>query len=116
MPNRMATRKAGNTPRDRLARNTSAEADTVAPSASDMMFPVMVMKVMPTATQPMNEIAFSSELMLSGDVKPGVLSANNAIAPPATMRIASTTCLACMPPKRNRERNETSLMPPRPDE
>ncbi len=44
-----------------------------------MMLPVMVMNVMPTATQPMKEIALSSELMLSGEVKPGVLSAKIAI-------------------------------------
>ena len=40
-----------------------------------MMLPVSVMKVMPTATQPMKEIALSSALMLSGEVKPGVVSA-----------------------------------------
>ena len=57
---------------DRLARKISADADTVAPRQSDMMLPVSVMKVMPTATQPMNEIALSSALMLSGEVKPGV--------------------------------------------
>ena len=90
MPKRRATRKAGNTPSDKLARKTNAEADTVAPSASDMMLPVIVMKVMPTATQPIKEIALSRELMLSGEVKPGVLSAKNAIAPPATMRTRRT--------------------------
>ncbi len=45
-----------------------------------MMLPVSVMKVMPTATQPMNEIALSSALMLICEVKPGVVSANIAIA------------------------------------
>ena len=45
-----------------------------------MMLPVSVMKVMPTATQPMNEMALSSALMLSCEVKPGVVSANTAIA------------------------------------
>ena len=44
-----------------------------------MMLPVSVMKVMPTATQPMNEIALSSALMLSGEVKPGVVSAKTAM-------------------------------------
>ena len=47
-----------------------------------MMLPVSVMKVMPTATQPMNEMALSSALMLSCEVKPGVVSANTAIADP----------------------------------
>ena len=37
-----------------------------------MMLPVRVMKVMPTATQPMKEIAFRSALMLICDVNPGV--------------------------------------------
>ena len=45
-----------------------------------MMLPVSVMKVMPTATQPMKEIALSSALMLIGEVKPGVVSAKTAIA------------------------------------
>ena len=66
-------------PADRLARNISADADNVAPRQSDMMLPVSVMKVMPTATQPMNEIALSSALMLSGEVKPGVVSAKTAM-------------------------------------
>ena len=52
-------------PTDRLARKISADADSVAPRQSDMMLPVSVMKVMPTATQPMNEMALSSALMLS---------------------------------------------------
>ena len=67
-------------PADRLARKTSADADSVAPRQSDMMLPVSVMKVMPTATQPMNEMALSSALMLSCEVKPGVVSANTAMA------------------------------------
>ncbi len=49
-----------------------------------MMLPVSVMKVMPTATQPMNEMALSSALMLIGEVKPGVVNANSAIADPPT--------------------------------
>ena len=81
-----------------------------------MILPVMVMKVIPTATQPMKEIALSSELMLSGDVKPGVLRAKNAIAPPAAMRTRSTHWRARMPPSRKRESSETSLMPLRPGE
>ena len=108
-PKRIATRKAGNTPSDRLARKTSADADTVAPSASDMMLPVMVMNVMPTATQPMKEIALSSELMLSGEVKPGVLSANNAIAPPATMRTASTSWRARTLPTQAKSRAQRNV-------
>src|SRR5215472_12953617 len=80
-PNRMAIKNAANTPNDRLARKISAEADTVAPRQRDMMLPVSVMKVMPMATQPMSEMALSNALMLSDDMKPGVLSAKAAIVP-----------------------------------
>ena len=109
-------RRAGtpaSTPTDRLARKTSADADTVAPRQSDMMLPVSVMKVMPTATQPMNEMALSSALMLSGEVKPGVVSANSAMAAPAAMRTPSTRCRAR--PRDEACAQRKSLMPPRPD-
>ncbi len=114
-PKAIATRNAGNTPIDKLARKISAEAETVAPRHSDMMLPVSVMKVMPTATQPMNEMALSSALMLSGEVNPGVERAKMAIAPPATMRIASTICRAHTRPNPSLDRRETSLMRRRPD-
>ena len=81
-------------PADRLARKTSADADSVAPRQSDMMLPVSVMKVMPTATQPMNEMALSSALMLSGEVKPGVVSANTAIAARRRCGRSGTRCRA----------------------
>ena len=41
-----------------------AVAPTSAPSANDMMFPLMVISVIPTATQPMKETVVSSERML----------------------------------------------------
>jgi hypothetical protein len=63
----------------------------------------------------MKEIALSNELILSGEVNPGVLSAKNAIAPPATMRTANTRRRADVPLRRNLERSESSLMRPRPD-
>src|SRR6478672_10147919 len=97
MPNRTAIKNAANTPTDRLARKISADADTVAPRQSDMMLPVSVMKVMPTATQPMNEMALSRALMLSCEVKPGVVSANIAIAAMVITRIARTTWRVVMP-------------------
>ena len=74
-PNKSARSKAGIMPNDNVARKISADAETVAPSASDMMLPVSVMKVIPTATQPTKEIAVSSALMLSRDRNPGVVSA-----------------------------------------
>ena len=78
---------------ERQARqeNQRRRRDASRREQSDMMLPVIVMNVMPTATQPMNEIALSRALMLSGEVKPGVLSAKIAMAPPAMMRIASTS-------------------------
>ena len=86
-------------PADRLDRKISADADSVAPRQSDMMLPVSVMKVMPTATQPMNEMALSSALMLSCEVKPGVVSANTAIAAMVMTRIARTMWRVVMPPR-----------------
>ena len=90
MPNNRVSRNAGRMPADRLARKTSADADSVAPRQSDMMLPVNVMKVMPTATQPMNEMALSRALMLSGDVKPGVVRANIAMAAMVSARMPRT--------------------------
>jgi hypothetical protein len=52
--------------------NTIAVTPTVAPSANDMMFPLMVMSVIPIATQPMNDTVVSSERMLGAAKKPGV--------------------------------------------
>jgi hypothetical protein len=52
--------------------NTIAVTPTVAPSANDMMFPLMVTSVMPIATQPMNDTVVRSDRMLGPDKKPGV--------------------------------------------
>jgi hypothetical protein len=116
MPNASASTNAGRIPADRLARKTSAEAETVAPSASDMMLPVSVMKVMPTATQPMNDMAVSRALMLSSEVNPGVLSAKLASASPAMARTASTTWRTRTSPNRSLSCSKCWIMPPRPGE
>ena len=52
--------------------NTIAVTPTVAPSANDMMLPLMVMSVMPIATQPINDTVVSSDRMLGLARKPGV--------------------------------------------
>ena len=52
--------------------NTIAVTPTVAPSANDIMLPLIVMSVMPIATQPMNDTVVSSERMLGPARKPGV--------------------------------------------
>jgi hypothetical protein len=71
-----------------------------------MILPVSVIRVMPTATQPMKEMAFSSALMLIGDMKPGVVRANSAIAVLAIVRTASAMCRADVRPRRNLDRSE----------
>ena len=53
--------------------NTIAVTPTVAPSANDMMFPLIVISVMPIATQPMNDTVVSSDRMLGPARKPGVV-------------------------------------------
>jgi len=49
--------------------------DNVTPSENDMMLPLSVMKVMPTATQPMKDVVLSSENRLTAVKKPGVVRA-----------------------------------------
>jgi hypothetical protein len=55
-----------------------------------MMLPESVMKVMPMATQPMNDIVVISDTRLTVDRNPGVLSANATSATNAMSRIASS--------------------------
>jgi hypothetical protein len=68
--------------------NTIAVAPTVAPSAKDMMLPLMVMSVMPIATQPMNDTVVSSDRMLGPARKPGVprVTASRATMPTACIQ------------------------------
>src|SRR6185437_1627733 len=87
-PNSTATMQAPTMASARLDRKTSAAAERVTPSDSDMMFPVRVMKVMPTATQPMKEIAVISAERLKGEMKPGVAIDQIASAAKAKRRIA----------------------------
>src|SRR3979411_98891 len=60
-------------------------APSVAPSANDMILPESVMKVMPMATQPMNDIVVISDTRLTVDRHPGAPSATKAMS-----RIASS--------------------------
>ncbi len=113
--NNNVSKNAGRIPNDNVARNIRAEAETVAPSASDMMLPVSVMNVMPTATQPTNEMAVNSALRLRGVRKPGVVSANPAIAAAAARRIHSATCRTRARCCSNRVRSAISVMPLRRD-
>ena len=52
---------AAGSPSGSAAIKTIPLVESVTPSANDMMLPLSVMKVMPTATQPMNEVVFKSE-------------------------------------------------------
>ena len=63
--------------------NTIAVTPTVAPSANDMMLPLIVMSVMPIATQPINDTVVRSERMLGPARKPGVakMTARRTIMP-----------------------------------
>ena len=55
-----------------------------------MMFPLMVISVIPIATQPMNETVVRSESMLGWDRKPGVLRATARRATSTAARTAAT--------------------------
>ena len=64
-------------PQFSAAMNTMAEAAVVMPRLNDNRLPLMVISVMPTATQPMKETAVRTDRMLAGRKKPGV----NRVAP-----------------------------------
>ena len=53
----------------------SEEAASVAPRHSDMMLPERVMKVIPTATQPIKEMEVRRAAMLGVEINPGVARA-----------------------------------------
>ena len=71
--------------------NTIPLVESVTPSANDMIFPLSVMKVIPTATQPMKDVVFNSENRLTVVKKPGVANAAATSASNAAKRIATST-------------------------
>jgi hypothetical protein len=90
-PNASAAKKPNTTPPTlTAAMKIMALAPTSAPSENDMMFPLMVISVMPTATQPMKETVVSSESMLGFDRKPGVVSATTASTANTSKRMIAT--------------------------
>ena len=99
-PNARATINAPTTPSGSAAMNTIPLVESVTPSANDMMLPLSVMKVMPTATQPMNDVVFNSENRLTAVKKPGVATAAATSASTAAKRIATST----FPRRRMRQR------------
>ena len=69
---------------------TIAVAPTSAPSANDMIFPLIVISVMPTATHPIKETVVNSERILGWDKKPGVVRATAARTTRTTARTMPT--------------------------
>jgi hypothetical protein len=72
---------------------TMVVADKVAPRQNDMTFPLRVMKVMPTATQPTKDIVVSSDRILVVERNPGVARAAMTRLPPASIRTRMSTRL-----------------------
>src|SRR5215510_815530 len=97
-------------PIGRLAMNTIVVTDRVAPRQNDMTLPDSVMKVMPTATQPMNDIVVASENRLVAVRKPGVATAAATSASTATTRTAASTRLRPDWGRRRRSVRERTLM------
>src|SRR5262245_30885389 len=80
-------------PIGRLAMNTIVVTLRVAPRQNDMTLPDSVMKVIPTATQPMNDMVVASENRLVAVRKPGVAAAAITSASAAATRTAASTRL-----------------------
>jgi hypothetical protein len=85
-----ATMSAPVRPSGRLAMNTIVVTDRVAPRQNDITLPESVMNVMPTATQPMNDMVVASENRLVAVRKPGVAKAAATTASTAAARIATS--------------------------
>src|SRR6266498_1981001 len=90
-PSASARRKPTTTPPQLTpAIKMIAVAPTVEPSENDMILPLNVINVIPTATQPMNDTVVSSDRTLGFDRKPGVTTANPRSATIASTRIADS--------------------------
>src|SRR5690348_4985426 len=76
-----------------------AVTPNVAPGENDMMFPLIVISVMPIATQPMNDTVVSSERMLGAATNPGVVRTTAASTRRPITWAAEKTCV-----RFNRER------------
>src|ERR1700739_3434706 len=61
--------------------NTTAEAAAVAPNANDMMLPLIVMKVIPAARQPITDAVVRRAVRLGAERKLGVARAQTSRAP-----------------------------------
>src|SRR5215475_3668735 len=97
-------------PIGRLAMNTIVVTLRVAPRQNDMTLPDSVMKVIPTATQPMNDMVVASENRLVAVRKPGVAAAAVTSASTAATRTAASTRLRGDVGSRRRSVRESEVM------
>ena len=87
---------AGKIPHDNSApTNTRVVADTVAPRLKEMTFPLKVISVMPTATQPINEAVVISASKFAALRKPG----EDRAIPNKAMRNAPRRAIMSRPPR-----------------
>jgi hypothetical protein len=77
-------------PNLRLAKNTIAHTETVAPRLRDMTFPVIVINVIPIAVQPIKDADVSNDIRLMRVKRPGVVKAQDAMAIAAIVRMIKT--------------------------
>ena len=75
MPNPIANTSAGTIPNARPEMKMREQAESVTPKHSDMILPERVIKVIPTATQPIKDIEVNRATMLGVDRNPGVARA-----------------------------------------
>ena len=89
-----------------------AATEAVAPRQNDMILPLMVIKVMPTATQPMNETVVSIDRTLGFEENPGVARATTMSAPSAVTRMAVSSARRSDPTIRTHSRAAVRPFPP----
>src|SRR6476660_9808007 len=81
----------------RILMNTTAEAAAVAPNANDMMLPLIVMKVIPAARQPITDAVVRSAVRLGAERKLGVARAHTSRAPMMMARMVAMGFCARIP-------------------
>ena len=100
----MASPAAGHSPSGRAATKTMVVADNPTPRLKDIRLPPMVMKLIPTATQPTKDMVVRKERMAGADRNPGVVTAKRTRQPMAAMRIAVAMRSAATGSRRDKRR------------
>ena len=85
-----ATTPKATPPQFTAAMKIIAVAPTIAPRQKDMMFPLIVISVIPMATHPTKETVVNNDKMLGFDRKPGVVKARMPRRRTKTARIAGS--------------------------